>query len=83
MTGSLPDPLDEELALSDLLNHVLDKGVVISGDVTISVANIDLVRVGLSVLLTGVATEERTLGETRGDIESNADVRVLSADREP
>lgn len=52
---------DEQLVLGDLLNHVLDKGVVITGDVTISVADIDLVRVGLSVYLTSVETAERRL----------------------
>ena len=83
MTDSNLDPLDEELVLGDLLNHVLDKGVVITGDVTISVADIDLVRVGLSVLLTGIETEERILREGLHDSESNADVRVLPADGEP
>jgi hypothetical protein len=47
---------DDRLVLSELLNHVLDKGVVIIGDVTISVADIDLVRVGLSLHLSSVET---------------------------
>jgi hypothetical protein len=50
---------EERLVLGELLNHVLDKGVVISGDVTISVADIDLIRVGLSLYLTSVETLER------------------------
>jgi gas vesicle structural protein len=49
---------DERLALGELLNHVLDKGVVITGDITISVADIDLIRVGLSLYLTSVETLE-------------------------
>lgn len=49
---------DERLALGELLSHVLDKGVVITGDVTISVADIDLVRVGLSLYLSSVETLE-------------------------
>lgn len=56
----LPD--EEELVLSELLNHVLDKGVVISGDVTISIADVDLVKVGLTVVLSAVeslATREQ------------------------
>ncbi|HEX5409739.1 MAG TPA: gas vesicle protein [Gemmatimonadaceae bacterium] len=48
---------DERLVLGDLLNHVLDKGVVISGDVTISVADIDLIRVGLNLFITSIQTE--------------------------
>ncbi|HEY9479392.1 MAG TPA: gas vesicle protein [Gemmatimonadaceae bacterium] len=58
---------DEQLVLGELLNHVLDKGVVISGDVTISVANIDLVRVGLSLYLTSVETMENP-SRVRGDL---------------
>ena len=55
-----PADLDEEqLVLGELLNHVLDKGVVITGSVTISIADIDLIRVGLSVFITAVETLER------------------------
>jgi hypothetical protein len=49
----------EELVLGDLLNHVLDKGVVISGTVTVSVADIDLLVVDLRLLLTSVETSVR------------------------
>lgn len=45
---------EEELTLLDLLDRILDKGVVIHGDLTLSVANIDLLYVGLRVLLTSV-----------------------------
>jgi hypothetical protein len=41
----------EHLVLGDLLNRVLDKGVVINGHVTISIANIDLLEVDLRLLL--------------------------------
>ena len=50
---------DEQLVLGDLLNHVLDKGVVISGNVTISVADIDLLVLDLRVLLTSVESSLR------------------------
>jgi gas vesicle structural protein len=51
------DEIDtEELVLGDLLNHVLDKGVVISGTVTISIADIDLLMLDLRLLLTSVET---------------------------
>ena len=54
------DAIDvERLVLGDLLNHVLDKGVVISGTVTISIANIDLLLVDLRLLLTSVETATR------------------------
>jgi gas vesicle structural protein len=54
------DDIDtEELVLGDLLNHVLDKGVVIGGSVTISVADIDLLVLDLRLLLTSVETALR------------------------
>jgi len=54
------DEIDtEQLVLGDLLNHVLDKGVVIGGTVTIAVADIDLVLLDLRLLLTSVETAVR------------------------
>ncbi|MDR3473957.1 MAG: gas vesicle protein [Devosia sp.] len=44
----------EGLALSELLDRILYKGVVLWGDATISVAGIDLVYVGIKLLLTSV-----------------------------
>lgn len=50
----LEEDEDEPLILSDLLNRVLDKGVVITGEVTIAVAGVDLVRLDLRLLLVAV-----------------------------
>jgi len=50
---------DHQVVLGALLNHVLDKGLVIGGTVTISVADIDLLLVDLRVLLTSVETITR------------------------
>ena len=44
------------LELSDLINRVLDKGAVVAGSVTISVADIDLIQLDLTVVLTAVET---------------------------
>jgi hypothetical protein len=53
--------LRREVALVELLDRVLDKGVVLSGDVTLAVADVDLVRIELRALLAAVATlEEET-----------------------
>jgi len=44
--------LDEpETSLLDLLDHVLNKGVMASGDVTLGVAGVDLIYLRLSALL--------------------------------
>src|SRR5918993_1488365 len=57
--------LDEgaELSLLETLDHVLDRGLVIAGEVRIAVADVDLVFLGLNVLLGSVETVERVLGE--------------------
>jgi hypothetical protein len=63
----------EHHSLVELVNRVLDKGVVITGDVTISVAGVDLVYLGLNAVLTSVSTARRVIdgrilsgGEERG-----------------
>jgi gas vesicle structural protein len=60
---------DEELSLLETLDHVLDRGLVIAGEVRIAVADVDLVFLGLNVLLGSVETVERVLGEREQRIE--------------
>ncbi len=48
-----------DVTLLEILDRVLDKGVVISGDLVISVADVDLVYVGLRVLISSVETMTR------------------------
>jgi hypothetical protein len=63
------DLADHQLVLGDLLNRVLDKGVVISGEVMISIADIDLLSVDLKLLLTSVQTMlERYGAPENGDV---------------
>lgn len=47
---------NSELSLLETLDHVLSRGLVIAGEITISVADIDLIFLGLNVLLTSVET---------------------------
>jgi hypothetical protein len=49
---------DREVALIDLVDRLLGGGVVIAGDITLAVADVDLVYVGLRALVTSVATAE-------------------------
>jgi hypothetical protein len=49
----------EDIALIDLLDRLLGGGVVLAGDITLAVADIDLVYVGLRALISSVATAER------------------------
>jgi len=50
----------ERIALVDLLDRVLAGGVVVTGDVTLSIADVDLVTVSLRALLTSVSTLARS-----------------------
>ena len=53
-----PHSLDDEnhITLCEVLDRVLNKGVVVHGDVTISVADVDLLYLGLRLLLTSIET---------------------------
>jgi gas vesicle structural protein len=56
---TLSEPGEDEASLLDILDHVLNAGVVIHGSVIISLAGVDLVYLGLSVVLTSVETALR------------------------
>ena len=73
------DDLDDApLELADLLNRVLDKGAVIAGSVTISVGDIDLIQLDLTVVLTAIETVRRTERRRREALEGgDGDVPVL------
>jgi hypothetical protein len=47
---------ERPVSLSEVLDRVLNKGVVVAGEVVISVAGIDLVYLGVNVLLASVET---------------------------
>jgi gas vesicle structural protein len=51
--------LKKEVSLAEALDRVLNKGVVVVGEMTISVADIDLLYLGINLLLTSVETVER------------------------
>lgn len=52
---------ERNVALVDLLDRLLAGGVVIGGDITLSLADVDLVYVGLRAIISSVST----LGEVR------------------
>ena len=76
MPGEVLD--NAPLELADLINRVLDKGAVIAGSVTISVGDIDLIQLDLTVVLIAVESArnaERRRREARED--ADGDVSVL------
>jgi hypothetical protein len=63
----------ERVALVDLLDRVLAEGVVITGDITLSIADVDLVTVSLRALLASVsALEKASAPVTAGPREEEA-----------
>ncbi|AQT70698.1 MULTISPECIES: gas vesicle protein [unclassified Streptomyces] len=46
-----------QVALVDLLDRLLSGGVVIAGDIVLSIADIDLVRISLRALIVSVRSE--------------------------
>ena len=59
-----------DVTLVEVLDRVLNKGVVISGDIVISVADVDLIYLGLRVLVSSVETMEKM---KRGEISQNSE----------
>ncbi|MFB7243438.1 gas vesicle protein [Streptomyces populi] len=57
---------DRQIALVDLLDRLLAGGVVLAGDVVLSIADIDLVRVSLRALIVSVDPENPSPFEYSG-----------------
>lgn len=49
----------KDITILELLDRVLNKGVILTGDLVISVADIDLVYVGVKLMLSSVETMEQ------------------------
>jgi hypothetical protein len=59
--GDCPEtsPELQRVSLCEALDRILNKGAVISGELTISVANVDLLYLSLQLVLTSVETARR------------------------
>lgn len=55
MSRAIAPPPANNTALIDLLDRVLQGGIVIQGDVVLTAAEIDLVRVNLALLVSSVS----------------------------
>lgn len=58
---------DREVSLVEVLDRALGAGVVLSGDITLSLADIDLVQLSLRLVVGSVSTLQRA--EVGGDAE--------------
>ncbi len=68
---TIGDDAADEASLLDILDHVLNAGVVIHGSVVISLAGVDLIYLGLNLVLTSVETALRNmaLADDRGRLQ--------------
>lgn len=58
---------NKEMTLLDLLDGIIDTGVVISGDLVISIANIDLILIDLKLLISTIDSAfENPISKTGG-----------------
>jgi Gas vesicle protein len=48
--------MSPEVSLVDLLDRLLTNGVVLTGDITLAIADVDLVHVSLQALITSITT---------------------------
>lgn len=71
----------DEVSLLDILDHVVNSGVVIQGSIVISLAGVDLIYLGLNVVLTAVETALKQLppGRTGLDAAYNKPARSKRA----
>lgn len=59
----------DDVSLCELLDRILNKGAVITGEVTVSVADVELIYLGLQVIATSIETGKKVLApyHTVGD----------------
>lgn len=55
----------ERVSVCEVLDRVLNKGVVVAGEVTISVAGVDLLYLGLNLVLTSIETARDSMANGR------------------
>jgi hypothetical protein len=53
---------EREVSLLDLVDRLLDGGVVVHGDITLAVADVDLIYVGIRALIASVESVQPHLG---------------------
>ncbi|MEH7084576.1 gas vesicle protein [Neobacillus drentensis] len=63
---------NKEMTLLDLLDGIIDTGVVVTGEILISVANIDLIVVDLKLLISSIESafgtnDRKNVGEAIGN----------------
>lgn len=53
---------EQRLSLAELVNRVLDRGAIVTGEVVVSVAGIDLIYLGLQIVIASAESVEQRTG---------------------
>ena len=72
--------LQRRVSLCETLDRVLNKGAVITGDIVISVADVDLIYIGLNLVVTSVETMKQ---QWRGGPHAALEIRPATAGLAP
>ena len=84
----------ETTTLADLLDRVLDKGLVVAGDISISLANVELLTIRIRLLVCSIDKAEQiglnwwryernlTRGQSDGDAVAKLEARIAQLERE-
>jgi hypothetical protein len=51
--------LRRDLSLVDLLDRILDKGIVINGDITVNVGSVELLSIKVNIVIASIETAKR------------------------
>ncbi len=78
-TDSESLPSREHASLCEALDRVLNKGAVVVGELTISVADIDLIYLGLQVVLTSIETARNLSASPQTQLRSENIVEASDA----
>ena len=65
---SIPSINREKATLVDVLDVVIDKGVVVHGDLVVRLADFDLLFIGLRIMLTSISRQEKIQGTRIGEV---------------
>jgi hypothetical protein len=56
---SISEVSRRDLSLVDLLDRILDKGVVINGDITVTVGSVELLSLKINIVIASIETAKR------------------------
>jgi hypothetical protein len=68
--------LQKEVSLAETLSRVLNKGAVLTGDIIISVADIDLLYIGVNLMVSSVETMrqcQKRSAQKEGEVAKDTD----------